>query len=65
MALKTEYFYLNIGPAHPSTHGVFRMKATMDGEVIVDMEPVFGYLHRGIEKIADGCSNGGSGYKGQ
>ena len=53
MAIKTEQFILNIGPAHPSTHGVFRMKATMDGEVIVDMEPVFGYLHRGIEKIAE------------
>jgi NADH-quinone oxidoreductase subunit D len=53
MALKTEQFCLNIGPAHPSTHGVFRMKATMDGEVIMDLEPVFGYLHRGIEKLAE------------
>lgn len=53
IALKTEPFCLNIGPAHPSTHGVFRMKATMDGEVIVDLEPVFGYLHRGIEKLAE------------
>ncbi len=54
MALKTEPFVLNIGPVHPSTHGVFRMRATLDGEVIVDMEPVFGYLHRGIEKLAEG-----------
>ncbi|MBI2832545.1 MAG: NADH-quinone oxidoreductase subunit D [Chloroflexi bacterium] len=53
MAIKTEPFLLNIGPQHPSTHGVFRMRATMDGEVIVDMEPVFGYLHRGIEKLAE------------
>ena len=53
MALKTEQFCLNIGPAHPSTHGVFRMKATMDGEVIMDLEPVFGYLHRGVEKLAE------------
>jgi NADH-quinone oxidoreductase subunit D len=53
MALKTEPFALNIGPAHPSTHGVFRMRSTLDGEVIVDMEPIFGYLHRGIEKLAE------------
>ncbi len=53
MSLNTEQFILNIGPSHPSTHGVFRMKATMDGEVIVELEPVFGYLHRGIEKLAE------------
>jgi len=53
MALKTEQFCLNIGPAHPSTHGVFRMKATLDGEVVVGLDPVFGYLHRGVEKLAE------------
>ena len=53
MVLKTEPFVLNIGPVHPSTHGVFRMRATLDGEVIVDIEPVFGYLHRGVEKLAE------------
>ncbi|MBA7487037.1 NADH-quinone oxidoreductase subunit 4 [subsurface metagenome] len=53
MAIKTEPFVLNIGPAHPSTHGVFRMRTTLDGEVIVDMEPIFGYLHRGIEKLTE------------
>ena len=53
MAIKTEPFVLNIGPVHPSTHGVFRMRATLDGEVIVDLEPVFGYLHRGVEKLAE------------
>jgi NADH-quinone oxidoreductase subunit D len=53
VTIKTEAFYLNIGPAHPSTHGVFRMRALMDGEVIIDLEPVFGYLHRGIEKLAE------------
>lgn len=53
MALKTEPFVLNIGPQHPSTHGVFRMRTTLDGEVIIDMEPIFGYLHRGIEKLAE------------
>ncbi len=50
MELKTEPVLINMGPQHPSTHGVFRMRATLDGEVIVDMEPIFGYLHRGIEK---------------
>jgi len=53
MVIKTEPFMLNIGPVHPSTHGVFRMRATLDGEVIVDIEPVFGYLHRGVEKLAE------------
>lgn len=53
MAIRTEPFVLNMGPVHPSTHGVFRMRATLDGEVIVDIEPVFGYLHRGIEKLAE------------
>jgi NADH-quinone oxidoreductase subunit D len=53
ITLKTEPFVLNIGPLHPSTHGVYRMRTTMDGEVILDIEPVFGYLHRGIEKLAE------------
>ncbi|MFC2007811.1 NADH-quinone oxidoreductase subunit D [Chloroflexota bacterium] len=53
MTLKTEPFVLNIGPVHPSTHGVFRLRATLDGEVVVDIEPIFGYLHRGIEKLAE------------
>jgi len=53
VVLKTEPFVLNIGPVHPSTHGVFRMRATLDGEVVVDIEPVFGYLHRGVEKLAE------------
>jgi len=53
MELRTEPFVLNIGPVHPSTHGVFRMRATLDGEVVLDLEPVFGYLHRGVEKLAE------------
>jgi NADH-quinone oxidoreductase subunit D len=53
MVIKTEPFVVNFGPAHPSTHGVFRMRVTLDGEVVVDLEPVFGYLHRGIEKLAE------------
>jgi NADH-quinone oxidoreductase subunit D len=42
-----------MGPQHPSTHGVFRMRVTLDGEVVVDVEPVIGYLHRGIEKLGE------------
>lgn len=56
MAVKTEPVFLNLGPVHPSTHGVFRMRAMIDGEVITDIEPVFGYLHRGIEKLAESKS---------
>ena len=54
MVIKTEPFILNMGPQHPSTHGVFRMRVTLDGEVVVDVEPIIGYLHRGIEKLAEG-----------
>jgi NADH-quinone oxidoreductase subunit D len=53
LTLQTEPFVLNIGPLHPSTHGVYRMRTTLDGEVVLDIEPVFGYLHRGIEKLAE------------
>jgi NADH-quinone oxidoreductase subunit D len=53
MVIKTEPFIINIGPQHPSTHGVFRMRVTLDGEVVVDVEPVIGYLHRGIEKMGE------------
>ncbi len=54
MAIKTEPFVINIGPQHPSTHGVFRMRVTLDGEVVIELEPVYGYLHRGVEKLAEG-----------
>ncbi len=54
MALRTEPVAINMGPQHPSTHGVFRMRVTFDGEVVVDLEPVLGYLHRGVEKLAEG-----------
>jgi NADH-quinone oxidoreductase subunit D len=45
---------LNMGPQHPSTHGVFRMVLWVDGEKIVDVEPHIGYLHRGSEKLCEG-----------
>ena len=51
--LRTETIELNLGPQHPSTHGVFRMILTLDGETVVDLEPRFGYLHRGIEKLGE------------
>ena len=53
MSLKTEPILLNLGPHHPSTHGVFRLRLIMDGEVIQDAEPVMGYMHRGSEKLAE------------
>ena len=45
---------LNMGPQHPSTHGVFRMVLWVDGEKVVDLEPHIGYLHRGSEKLCEG-----------
>lgn len=53
MNFRTEPITINLGPQHPSTHGVFRLRVTLDGEVIVDVEPIFGYLHRGTEKLAE------------
>ena len=47
---------VNLGPQHPSTHGVFRMIATLDGETIVKLKPVFGYLHRNHEQIGEGIT---------
>ncbi len=53
LGLKTEQVVVNLGPQHPSTHGVFRMVAKLDGETIVDIKPVMGYLHRNHEKIGE------------
>ena len=44
---------VSLGPQHPSTHGVFRMNVVLDGETVVSLKPVFGYLHRNHEKIAE------------
>src|SRR5688572_12348943 len=49
--LATSDMVLNIGPQHPSTHGVLRLRLVVDGERIVTAEPVIGYMHRGAEKL--------------
>ena len=51
--MHTDQIVVNLGPQHPSTHGVFRMVATLDGETIVKLRPVMGYLHRNHEKIGE------------
>jgi NAD(P)H-quinone oxidoreductase subunit H len=50
---KADQMVLNFGPHHPSMHGVLRLLVTLDGENVVDCEPVLGYLHRSMEKIAE------------
>ncbi len=54
---KTDPMVINMGPHHPSTHGCFRLVVTLDGENVIDCEPVLGYLHRGMEKIAENRTN--------
>jgi NADH-quinone oxidoreductase subunit D len=51
-----ELLELSMGPHHPSTHGVFRMDVALDGERVIRLKPVFGYLHRNHEKIAETAS---------
>ena len=51
--LETPDMTLNIGPQHPSTHGVLRLIAKVDGERVRDIEPVIGYMHRGYEKLSE------------
>ena len=50
---KNQELDINMGPQHPSTHGVLRLKLKLDGEVVKDCYPVIGYLHRGVEKICE------------
>ncbi|MDH7479038.1 MAG: NADH-quinone oxidoreductase subunit D [Syntrophomonadaceae bacterium] len=50
---RTQEISLNLGPQHPSTHGVYRSILTLDGETITQVENVIGYLHRGLEKTAE------------
>lgn len=50
---KTEELMLNMGPQHPATHGVLKVVLTLEGEKIVKADPVLGYLHRGVEKLAE------------
>jgi NADH-quinone oxidoreductase subunit D len=52
-AQPSEHQILNMGPSHPSTHGVLRLVLELDGEIIVNCTPVVGYLHRAMEKIAE------------
>ena len=49
--MATQDMVLNIGPQHPATHGVLRLRLTLDGERIVECEPIVGYMHRGVEKL--------------
>ena len=51
--LQGETMALNVGPSHPTTHGVLRLKMELDGDVVKSCDPVLGYLHRGDEKIAE------------
>jgi NADH-quinone oxidoreductase subunit D len=54
--LSTQEFFINMGPQHPSTHGVLRLLLKLDGELIREVIPVLGYIHRGIEKMGESMS---------
>jgi len=51
--LKSEDYFINMGPQHPATHGVLRLLLTIDGEIIKKVEPDLGYVHRSIEKMCE------------
>ncbi|HHX41528.1 MAG TPA: NADH-quinone oxidoreductase subunit D [Armatimonadetes bacterium] len=51
--IETDHIELYMGPQHPSTHGVLQLKVRLDGEWVVDVQPHIGFLHRGVEKIAE------------
>lgn len=57
---ETQTLEVSLGPQHPSTHGVFRMNVILDGETIVSLKPVMGYLHRNHEKLAENMTYLGS-----
>ncbi len=46
-------FVVNVGPQHPSTHGVLRMRTSLDGEIVKKIDPILGYIHRGVEKMSE------------
>ena len=54
--LDGELLEVSMGPQHPSTHGVFRMNVTLEGEIVRKLKPVFGYLHRNHEKIGENAT---------
>jgi len=51
--MKTEEYFVNMGPQHPAAHGVLRLLLTIDGEIIKNVEPDLGYIHRSIEKMCE------------
>jgi NADH-quinone oxidoreductase subunit D len=53
---RREILHINMGPQHPSTHGVLRLELDLDGEIVVRCRPVIGYLHTGIEKTFEGLT---------
>ena len=53
IAEEKQYSYLNLGPTHPATHGIFQNVLKMDGEIIVESTPTIGYIHRAFEKLAE------------
>ena len=52
-SLRDGEMFINMGPQHPSTHGVLRVVLKINGEQVVDLDPVLGYLHRGVEKLCE------------
>ena len=53
LSLREGEMFVNMGPQHPSTHGVLRVIIKVNGEKVVDLDPVLGYLHRGVEKLCE------------
>ncbi|MGI9096659.1 MAG: hypothetical protein ACR2JL_05045, partial [Candidatus Limnocylindrus sp.] len=51
--LRDGEMFINMGPQHPSTHGVLRIIVKVNGEQVIDLDPVLGYLHRGVEKLCE------------